>query len=216
MQRPDVVHTRDNRWSTLSEGNALLIKPAAWTTKLHSKILFAVTAVAVATAPVGAQSYWGQTFTVPGTPNIFLQSVSAPGFHATQGTNYVAQIFAVDGTNLTGPSLFQQALPSSFSGFSLTPNINLTPGGLFAVVVNAQLGLGTFADQGFADGALIYCASSSTCNAISGDDFDSQGFSVQFGAATTTPEPGSLALLATGLVGLVPVARRKIRQGTSR
>jgi len=42
-------------------------------------------------------------------------------------------------------------------------------------------------------------------------DLVEQGFTAQFTSDTEVPEPSTLALLASGLIGMLPIVRRKIR-----
>jgi hypothetical protein len=175
-------------------------------------------ALAVSESPLAAQSRYGQSFTAPAAPNTLLQqlTVGSTGLYGTGATvanPYIAQIFALSGTTLTGSSLFSQALGPSFSGLSLTPNVVLAPGGTYAVLValpsvpGATLAAFTPTDF-YAGGAFQNCFET-TCNADLFDD-DVVGFGVQFGAANTTvPEPDAWGLLGIGLLGLAAVARRR-------
>lgn len=187
----------------------------------RSAIVFACAATTFGPANLTAQGYFGQSFTAPSGTNTLLQSISVgqgglTGYSFNNDT-FTAEIFAVTGGGLSGPSLFSQVLGSSFDGFSLTPNINLTSGGTYALVVNVgQVSANTAGDI-YADGNGIECGGTIVgCDVLFGSTphtpaDDLTGFSVRFGAATTTPEPTSFALIGTGLIGLVPVMRIRKR-----
>lgn len=189
---------------------------------LRSAALLAAVAMFSAAPNVAAQSAtsFGQSFTAPTGPNTLLTALhvdrTGTGGTSSAGNPFTAEIFAFNGTSLSGSSLFSQSLGVSFAGLDLTPNIVLTPGGTFVVVAVPGPGVSTInaysAADSYAGGNSVRCQG--TCSPLYGSR-DLFGFSVQFGPTSTVPEPGSLALLGTGLVGLVPMARRKLKAARS-
>ena len=180
--------------------------------RLHRIALAAAALVSLSALAAQAQSGVGQTFTAPAAPNTLLQSISVSSYSALAGTTNTFSIFAFNGTNTVGSALFQQMLTGPNSGVSFTPGITLSPGSsyLFLTTVTSETSVGRSTDNPFAGGQFVICTAG-TCSGNATDDMT--GFSVTFGAApvTTTPEPSSMALLGTGLVGLVPMVRRRRR-----
>ncbi len=181
------------------------------------RIAFALTcsAMVLSSAPLKAQDYWGQSFTAPSGPNLYLQSVSVSdeGLQGNSGNMFTAQIFAFDGGGwLSGSSLFSQDLGPEFAGFTLSPNITLSSGQMYAVLVNQDGGMSisTYGDF-YAGGSAVRCNAAKACVHLFDADDDVIGFSLGFGSITTTPEPGSMALLGLGLAFMVPVLRRRRR-----
>jgi hypothetical protein len=177
----------------------------------------AVLALGVTGTPATAQlTYLGQTFTAPVSPNPLLTSltVSPLGLHFDDAASPLsAQIYAFNGTSLVGASLFTQSLGTTFAGFTLTPMLALSAGARYAVVVGipptSQSVFGISADN-FVGGSFIACDAVATpCEIEAGHDV--HGFAVAYAPVATVPEPGTWALLGTGLLAVGGIAPRRRR-----
>lgn len=176
-------------------------------------------------AASGGTARFAQTFQRPGAGFNALQqfTVNLGDFNADgSGTalQFRAGVFAVTGTTLGAP-LFQSAVRAgsgNYTGFDaftfLTPGLVLDPGvSTFAFVLEALGGpagaLDVLAAAGadYAGGALFTVGGTGALVAVGGGQ--DAAFSATFGPAAVVPEPGTVALVGVGFVGLAGVARRR-------
>lgn len=166
--------------------------------------------------------YEGQSFTVAGsgffnhvTFNFFSDFASTQPFAA--GTGYLfssAYTGSPDDLSTTTAGLL--GIASSANGlYTFAPSLVLQAGMKYFFYEDEDIAFETTGDANYAGGESYYTYDSSgTYDTNSSLNFAVNAQAVP-AAVAVTPEPSSLALLGTGLLGLSCVVRKRLRQAST-
>ncbi|HWR13713.1 MAG TPA: PEP-CTERM sorting domain-containing protein [Terriglobales bacterium] len=159
-----------------------------------------------------ATSGLGQTFVAPNSSN-YLQSVYTGSLSGgTISAPYTFSLYAFAGNTLVGAPLFEESLNGPVSsGLTIDIGEQLTAGQQYVFLLLTSAGsVAADGDQHIADGNLISCTGTN-CFAPLGSTTDVQGFALNFSdAPNSVPEPSTIVLLGSGVLGFAGTIRRKL------
>ena len=177
----------------------------AWISSLAVGAVLAVAPVNRLAAQNPNNELFLQSFISTGVSSI-LTSIFASDVSYGAGTGFDIRQF--NGTSIIGPSLFYQVAATAHTGaFSLATNVSLSANTMYAIVIELAGSVNGSVDTGYAGGSVF--TRSSAASAWVNQGYDVAGFGITTRAVTATPEPASLALMATGFVGLGGIGFRR-------
>jgi hypothetical protein len=181
--------------------------PKKWIPSLALGVVLAAAPAGKAAAQNSNNELFLQSFLSSSSVSI-LTSIFASNVSFSAGS--AIDIRQFNGTTL-GPSLFYQTMVSAFSGaLTLTPNIQLAANTIYAVVIETTTMPGGSTDNAYSGGS-IYVRNNATSPWVNAN-VDVAGFKATMVPVTATPEPATMALMASGLAGLGGFQLRRRKQ----
>lgn len=175
-------------------------------------------------------STYGETFTAPNNGDTNLSSFSFwMGGPAADG-NIILSAYIATWTGTNAGTLLYSSSPISYDNTGeakLTFNtggLNLTPGGSYVMFLSISQSYGQSAGQSYIDagdatipgGNFVYYNNGGDFNALFNNQWDTVGLKpdwaveLNFNGGGGVPEPGTLVMLGTGVLGLAGTLRRKL------
>jgi hypothetical protein len=168
---------------------------------------------------------FGELFTAPNNADMVLNSFSFYMGNAYKSGNIITGAYIATWTGSHAGTLLYDSGPYDYDNsgdkqLTWTPNVKLSPGAEYVMFLSISKFYGQSSGQAYLSGGFLVDGLKGAAYDNNGGDFNSLFTSDWIGPLSphlavdlkfsSTPEPGSLALLGTGILGGIGVLRRKL------